>query len=61
MSKVRFAPPVWICEEQIPIPVTKDGGAPAITATYEYASFANMISTKHYPRMGIIEIGEYES
>lgn len=54
-------PPVWICEEQIPIPVTKDGCAPAITATYEYASFANMISTKHYPRMGIIEIGEYES
>lgn len=44
----------------MPIPLTADGCAPALTATYEYASFANMISTAHYPRMGVIEAGEYE-
>lgn len=54
-------PPHWIYEERIPIPQTKDGCAPAITATYEYASFANMISTAHYPRIGILEAGYYET
>ena len=53
-------PPQWQCCKQIPIPLTTDGCAPAITATYEYASFANMISTAHYPRMGVIEVGDYE-
>ena len=60
MSINKFTPPNWICEEQYTIPVTKDGCAPAITATYEYASFANMISTAHYPRMGVLESGYYE-
>ena len=50
----------WICEQQIPTPLTGGGCAPAITATYEYASFANMFDTGHYPRMGVIEIGHYE-
>ena len=50
----------WVCEHQIPTPQTKDNCAPAITATYEYASFANMMDTAHYPRMGVIEIGHYE-
>ncbi len=49
-----------MCEENIPIPQTKDKCAPAITATYEYASFANMVTTAHFPRMGVIEIGHYE-
>ncbi len=56
----NIIPPLWICEEKIPIPQTKDGCAPAITATYEYASFANMVTTAHFPRMGVLEIGHYE-
>lgn len=61
MKMNNSTPPTkWICEEQIPTPQTKDGCAPAITATYEYASFANMFYTWHYPRMGVIEIGHYE-
>lgn len=60
MSNVNLTPPPqWICERQIPTPQTKDGCAPAITATYEYASFANMVSTAHFPRCGVIEIGVY--
>lgn len=51
----------WIPTIRIPTPKTKDGVAPAITATYDFASFANMVSTAHYPRMGIIEIGYYEN
>lgn len=50
----------WICQYQIPTPQTKDGCAPSLTATYEYASFANMFDTGYYPRMGVIEIGKYE-
>ena len=50
----------WICEKQVPTPQTKDGCAPALTATYDYASIANMFDTSHYPRMGVIEIGRYE-
>lgn len=50
----------WKCIKQIPTPQTKDGCAPALTATYEYVSFANMFDTGHYPRMGVIEIGDYE-
>ena len=56
----NFTPRKWICEENIPIPQTKDKCAPAITATYEYASFANMVTTAHFPRMGVIEIGHYD-
>lgn len=52
--------PHWICERQIPTPQTKDGCAPAITATYYLASLANMFDVGHYPRMGVIEIGHYE-
>lgn len=50
----------WICEEKIPTPTTKDGCAPVITAPYARVSFANMIETAHFPRMGVIEIGRYE-
>lgn len=50
----------WKCIEQIPTPQTKDGCAPALTSTYEYASLVNMFDTGHYPRMGVIEIGDYE-
>ena len=61
MNNKQFAPPrEWRCRKKIPTPQTKDGFAPALTATYEYASFANMFDTGHYPRMGVIEIGEYE-
>lgn len=57
----KFTPPAtWKCEYIIPTPQTKDGCAPALTATYEYASFANMFDTGHFPRMGVIEIGYYE-
>lgn len=61
MNKNNFTPRNWICEENIPIPQTKDKCAPAITATYEYASFANMVTTAHFPRMGVIEIGHYDN
>lgn len=57
---IEFPISDWVCEHQIPTPQTKDNCAPAITATYEYASFANMMDTAHYPRMGVIEIGHYE-
>ncbi len=50
----------WICEEKLLTPKTKDGCCPAITATYEYVSFANIMTTAHYPRMAVIEIGHYE-
>jgi len=61
MSINKITPPRnWICEEQKPIPQTKDECSPAITATYEYASFANMVTTAHFPRMGVMEIGHYE-
>ena len=61
MSINKFTPPrKWICEEKLPTPKTKDGCCPAITATYEYASFANMVTVAHFPRMGVIEIGHYE-
>ena len=60
MRNNKFTPPQWICKKQIPTPQTKDGCAPALTATYEYASFANMFDTGHYPRCGVIEIGDYE-
>ena len=33
---------------------------PAITATYAYVSFANIITTAHYPRPAVIEFGHYE-
>lgn len=58
--RVGNTPPGWRAQRQIPTPQTKDGCAPAITATYEMASFANMFDTGHFPRMGVIEIGEYE-
>lgn len=50
----------WRYEKRIPTPQTRDGCAPAITATYDYASVANMLDTRHFPRMGVIEIGDYE-
>lgn len=53
-------PPHWICDENIPTPQTTDGCAPAITATYGFASYANMVATAHFPRMGLIVIGHYE-
>ena len=44
----------------IGLPVTADGMAPAITATYDWCSVANMLNTKHYPRMGVGVIYETE-
>ena len=41
-------------------PLTKDGCAPTLTATYEFGSVANMLNTKHYPRMGVGVIYETE-
>lgn len=37
----------------IGLPATTDGVAPTITATYDMCSVANMLNTKHYPRMGV--------
>ena len=59
MKKNNSTPPLWICEEQIPTPQTKEGLAPCLTATYEHISFANL-RAGHFPRMGVIEIGHYE-
>ena len=50
----------WICEERIPTPHTADGLAPAIKSIYWKVSLANMLSTAHFPGLGIIEIGHYE-
>lgn len=50
----------WICEKRIPTPQTADGLAPAIKSIYWKVSFANMLSTAHFPGLGIIEIGHYE-
>ena len=44
-----LAPPV----RQVGLPTTADGNAPALTATYDFVSVANMLNTKHYPRMGV--------
>lgn len=51
----------WKCKKQIPTPQTTDRCAPAITATYNNATIANMMDTGHFPRMGVIEIGDYEN
>lgn len=56
----KFTPPHWICEERRLTPLTKDGCIPAITATYEYMSFANIMTVAHFPRAAVIEIGYYE-
>ena len=37
----------------IGLPVTADGCAPTITAVYEALGPANLISTGHYPKVGI--------
>ena len=61
--KQRNTPPnnlKWICEEQRITPQTRDGNAPAITATYEYVSFANIMTVAHFPRAAVIEMGHYE-
>lgn len=50
----------WNAKVSWPTPTTVDGCAPTLTANYNSASFANMISVAHYPMMGVIEIGEYE-
>ena len=50
MRRIKtVAPPV----RQVGLPTTADGCVPAITATYEHCSVANMLNTKHYPRMGV--------
>lgn len=43
---------------KIGLPVTADGCAPTITAVYEALGPANMISTAHFPKVGIGEIYE---
>lgn len=48
MKLYKFTSPILIG-----LPVCADGTAPAITATYDYMSVANMIGTQHYPRMGV--------
>ncbi len=60
MSQTKTICKKWVCERKEPTPQTKDGCSPAITATYELVSLANMFSTAHFPRMGVIEIGHYE-
>lgn len=49
MKQSKLPPPTRL----IGLPVTKDGCSPTITASYDYFSVANMLNTKHYPKMGI--------
>ena len=37
----------------IGLPTTVDGCDPTLTATYDYGSVANMLNTRHYPRLGV--------
>lgn len=60
MNMIKSTPPThWICEEKRVSPLTKDDCIPAITATYQYVSFANIWTTAHFPRAAVIEIGKY--
>lgn len=51
---------MWIVEEIIVTPLTKDNCIPALTTRYSNCHIANMLSTAHYPMGGVIEIGHYE-
>lgn len=63
MRDNKFTPPhtkrKWICEERKLTPQTKDGCCPAITATYAFVSYANIMTTAHFPRAAVVEIGRY--
>lgn len=45
---------------QIGLPMTQDGCAPTITAVYGAVGVANLISVKHYPKVGVGVIYETE-
>lgn len=51
---------MWIVEEIIVTPLTKDNCVPDLTTRYSNCHVANMLSTAHYPMGGVIEIGHYE-
>lgn len=45
-------------QRNLGVPTAADGVAPTITASYAITSAVNMISTKHYPKMGVAAIYE---
>ena len=43
-----------------PIPTTSEGLAPTITSMYVTFSPCGLYSVRHYPKLGILEVWEYE-
>lgn len=43
-----------------PIPTTSEGLAPTITSMYVTFSPCGLYSVRHYPKLGILEVWEYD-
>lgn len=50
MRMNKLPPPLL---RQIGLPTTADGVAPTITAVYEMLGPANLMSVRHYPKLGV--------